>query len=226
MKKILEINQLKPYLDKYVPFVNVRKRLLESFDEFQWLCSDSQEGIVGLSWNGEIALLESSNNLELLKELVEYEAQKGHGKLIKRAFDEEKQLYIHFGFERIQHEDGYDFLEYPLANAWLGKQVKVQIDQPMGKFHPYLEDAIYQVPMGYVYEAETMEEPINAYVIGVGEMVDSFSGVVVAVIYHEYSDEATLVVGRIGEEVQQDKILKDIAFREQYFSSRIVWKSN
>ena len=92
MKKILEINQLKPYLDKYVPFVNVRKRLLESFDEFQWLSSDSQEGIVGLSWNGEIALLESSNNLELLKELVEYEAQKGHGKLIKRAFDEEKQL--------------------------------------------------------------------------------------------------------------------------------------
>ena len=80
--------------------------------------------------------------------------------------------------------------------------------------------------MGYVYEAETMEEPINAYVIGVGEMADSFSGVVVAVIYHEYSDEATLVVGRIGEEVQQDKILKDIAFREQYFSSRIVWKSN
>ena len=74
MKKILEINQLKPYLDKYVPFANVRKRLLESFDEFQWLSSDSQEGIVGLSWNGEIALLESSNNLELLKELVEYEA--------------------------------------------------------------------------------------------------------------------------------------------------------
>ncbi|QRG87082.1 hypothetical protein [Bulleidia sp. zg-1006] len=225
MKKILTVNELKPYLEEYISFEMVRNRLLENFDEFEWLSFDNQKGMAALSRNGEIVLLEGADKKSLLQALVDYEAKKGHGKLIKRALDDEKQFYIDFGFESVQDEDEYDFLEYPLANTWLGKQVTVQIDQPAGMVHPYLEDTIYRVPMGYIYDAQSMEEPIDAYVIGDKEDKDTFFGVVVAVIYHERSDVATLVVGRIGEVIQKEEILKDIAFREQYFSSRIVWKS-
>lgn len=225
MKRILSVEELITTLTTYFSYPQVRAQLLERFDEFEWLAPE-REGLVALSWNGEISILESEQyKQEVLKEVVDYSLKKGFGKLQKRALEEEKELYIQFGFEEVHQEEEYSVLEYLVANAWLGQLVHVEVDQVYGQIHPYLENQQLPINIGYVYDAEKMESPVDAYVVGIKEALSYFDGVVVAVIYHEGSEEAHLVVSRIGEQIQKESILKDLAFQEQYFSSRIVWYS-
>lgn len=64
------------------------------------------------------------------------------------------------------------------------KKVTVKIDRPRGTFHPEHKDLYYPINYGYIEDliAEDGEEQ-DAYVLGVNKPVETFSGVLIAIIH-------------------------------------------
>ena len=64
------------------------------------------------------------------------------------------------------------------------KKVTVKIDRPLGTFHPEHKDLYYPINYGYIEGliAEDGEEQ-DAYVLGVNKPVETFSGVLIAIIH-------------------------------------------
>ncbi len=223
MKIINSKSDLKIRLDEYISSKIIKDNILNRFNEWKWF-SAQDKGLVALNQKAEISFFKTSGNMhELWQEILAYGLKNNIGKFTIHVLEGEEKNYLELGFEEIKRNDHHVILEYLLANNWLGKCVHVEIDQPYGHFHPYLENVILPVNIGYVYHADNMLNPINAYVVGVDEALSMFDGVVVAVIYHEDSDEPHLVVTQLGRSIDKKKILKKLSFQEQYFKARIVW---
>ena len=83
-----------------------------------------------------------------------------------------------------------------LLRFWLGRQVAVLIDRPLGSRHPRHPDLAYPVAYGYVPNTEAGDrEALDAYVLGVTVAISSF----------------------IGEEIADA-----VRFQEQYFDTEIL----
>lgn len=62
------------------------------------------------------------------------------------------------------------------ATEFLGKIVKVKIDRPLNSKHPK-HGFVYEVNYGFVPDTKAPDgEEIDAYVLGVNEPIDEFSG--------------------------------------------------
>ena len=106
--------------------------------------------------------------------------------------------------------------------SWLGKEVKVKIDRPLGSKHPDSRfDLVYPVNYGFIPQTycESDNEEIDAYVLGPKEPLKEFSGVVMAVI-QRLDDELKLVVTD-GRDYTVEEIKKLTDFQEKYFKSEI-----
>jgi inorganic pyrophosphatase len=107
----------------------------------------------------------------------------------------------------------------------LGKTVTVVIDRPMGTYHPKHKDIFYPVNYGYIPEIIAGDgEEQDAYVLGVEEPLQEFTGVVTAII-HRYDDvEEKWVVAPEGVTFSKEEIAEQVKFQEQYFRSEIRTK--
>jgi inorganic pyrophosphatase len=102
----------------------------------------------------------------------------------------------------------------------LGKSVTVTIDRPLGTFHPRKKTIFYTVNYGYVegiIAGDGAEQ--DAYVIGVDRPVETFIGVVVAVIHRLDDVEDKWVVAPEDVILIEDEIKKAVHFVEQFFKS-------
>lgn len=64
------------------------------------------------------------------------------------------------------------------------KKVIVKIDRPLGTFHPEHKDLYYPINYGYIEGLIAKDgEEQDAYVLGVNKPVESFSGVLIAIIH-------------------------------------------
>jgi len=109
-----------------------------------------------------------------------------------------------------------------LAQRWLGRRVTVSIDRPLGSCHPKW-GFVYPVNYGYLPGAIAPDgEELDAYVLGVEEPLEAFTGRCIAVIHRLDDDDDKLVV--VPEEVAlpDDEIYAQTRFQEQFFESRIV----
>jgi inorganic pyrophosphatase len=80
-----------------------------------------------------------------------------------------------------------------LARRFLGKSVTVVIDRPLGSRHPR-RGFLYEVNYGYVPGTRAPDgEALDAYVLGVGEPLERFAGVCLAVIHRRDDDDDKLV---------------------------------
>lgn len=104
---------------------------------------------------------------------------------------------------------------------WLGLQVQVIMDRPMGSQHPQY-GFVYPVNYGHLQDFLGGDgEEQDAYVLGVDQALIAFEGIVAAVILREDDQEDKLVVTPPDVLLTREEIATAVAFQEQYFKSRV-----
>ena len=94
------------------------------------------------------------------------------------------------------------------------------IDRPLGSVHPRHPDICYPVNYGFLPGTISGDgAPIDAYVLGVDTPVETYQGVVIAVVAREDDVEDKLVVAPLGTTFSRDEIAQAVAFQEQFFRS-------
>ena len=106
--------------------------------------------------------------------------------------------------------------------SYIGKKVNVKIDRPIGyKKEKY--EMIYPVNYGFIPDTVSGDgEELDAYVLGVFRPIESFEGVVIAIIHRTNDDDDKLVVVPDGKLYSDEQIRALTEFQEQYFESIII----
>ena len=113
-------------------------------------------------------------------------------------------------------------MEKENAKDYLNKQVSVKIDRPLGSKHPK-HDFIYPVNYGFIPNTISGDgEELDAYVLGVNNPLENFTGEVIAIIHRTNDDDDKLIVVPKGINYTDDEIRKLTYFQEQYFESIII----
>ena len=104
----------------------------------------------------------------------------------------------------------------------LNKFVTVTVDRPLGSVHPKHPDLYYPVNYGYINGVMAPDgEEQDAYILGVSEPVEEFTGRVIAII-HRYDDiEEKWVVAPESMRISADEIMQQVSFQEQFFQSEV-----
>ena len=119
-----------------------------------------------------------------------------------------RKLYKKFGFEEgeLIEEFGY-----------------VTVDRPLGSYHPKYKDMYYPVNYGYIEGIMAPDgEEQDAYILGVNEPVDKFTGKIIAIVHRKDDVEEKWVVVPDGMMFSKGEIRQQIYFQEQYYDSEIV----
>lgn len=115
-----------------------------------------------------------------------------------------------------------DELEFVKVSIVIGNIVKVIVDRPLGTYHPKHKNIYYSVNYGHIQGIIAPDgEEQDAYILGVSEPVEEFTGKVIAII-HKFDDvEEKWVVAPEEISFTRDEIMRQVAFQEQYFQTEI-----
>lgn len=104
----------------------------------------------------------------------------------------------------------------------IGREVRVTMDRPLGSRHPEYPDLIYELNYGFVEGILAADgEWQDAYVLGVQEPLDSFTGQVVAVIHRRDDVETKWVVCPRETRFSEQEIKQQTNFQEKYYETWI-----
>ena len=104
----------------------------------------------------------------------------------------------------------------------IGTIVTVKVDRPLGSRHPVHRDMVYTVNYGYIPGILAGDgEMQDAYILGVAEPVDTFTGEVIAIIHRKNDVEDKWIVAPFGVHFSKEEIIKETHFQEQYFESEV-----
>jgi len=107
------------------------------------------------------------------------------------------------------------------ANHFLGQTVTLTIDRPLGSRHPQW-GFIYPLNYGYVPGTLAPDgEAIDAYVLGVFEPLQTFTGQCIALIHRLNDDDDKLIVVPPGKQYTPDQIAALTEFQERFFQIEI-----
>lgn len=113
------------------------------------------------------------------------------------------------------HKEADDYIE----NL---KIITVTIDRPLGSFHPEHKDLFYTVNYGYIDGIIAADgEEQDAYILGVDEPVETFTGELIAIIHRLNDVEDKWVVAPKGMKFTAAEIEKQVNFQEKYFEYEI-----
>ena len=108
------------------------------------------------------------------------------------------------------------------AKDFLGKEVSVEIDRPLGTRHPK-HGFMYMLDYGFIPNTISGDgEELDAYLVGEFEPVEKSSGKVIAIIHRINDDDDKLIVSKEGNEYSDDAIRALTEFQEKYFESVII----
>lgn len=110
-----------------------------------------------------------------------------------------------------------------LAKPYLGKEIEVIIDRPIGSRHPK-HSFVYEANYGYIPDTKAPDgEELDAYVLGIENPIESFKGKCIAIIHRMNDDDDKLVVvSKSSEDMSDEEIRKATHFQEQFFRSEII----
>ena len=112
------------------------------------------------------------------------------------------------------------------ATKYIGKTVTVEIDRPLGSKHPKY-NFIYPINYGEIPNTLAPDgEAIDAYILGISEPKDEFTGTCIAVIHRTNDNDDKLIVVLEDKTYTDEQIIEMTAFQEQYFKSTILRKKN
>lgn len=105
---------------------------------------------------------------------------------------------------------------------YIGKIVNVKMDRPMGSKHPKW-DFIYPVNYGYIPNTISGDgEELDAYVLGVFEPREEYTGKCIAVIHRLNDDDDKLIVVPEDKKYNKEQIEALTEFQERFFESEIL----
>ena len=105
---------------------------------------------------------------------------------------------------------------------FLNKTIDIKVDRPLGSKHPK-HGFIYPVNYGYVPNTISGDgEELDAYILGVYEPLESFTGKCIAIIHRTNDNDDKLVVVPENKSFSNDEIRVLTDFQEQYFESIII----
>ena len=108
------------------------------------------------------------------------------------------------------------------AKEYLGKEVKVVIDRPLGTRHPK-HGFMYMINYGFIPNTISGDgEELDAYLLGEFEPVEESTGTVIAVIHRTNDDDDKLVVSKNRVDYSDDAIRALSEFQERFFESEII----
>lgn len=109
-----------------------------------------------------------------------------------------------------------------LARQFLGKEVEVTFDRPMGSKHPKFGFE-YRENYGYIEGVKAPDgEDLDAFFIGAGKPLEKAIGVCIAIAHRKDDDDDKLIVVAPGVEMTDKEIMEAIWFQEQYFDTEII----
>jgi len=107
-----------------------------------------------------------------------------------------------------------------IAKEYLGKEVEVVIDRPMGSKHPK-HSFIYEVHYGHLQGIKAPDgEDLDAYYIGENRLLEKGVGRCIAIIHRKDDDDDKLVVSALA--LTDEEIEKLVGFQEKYFYHIII----
>lgn len=107
------------------------------------------------------------------------------------------------------------------AKDFLGKEVSIEIDRPLGTRHPK-HGFMYMLNYGFIPNTISGDgEELDAYLVGEFEPVEKSDGKVIAII-HRINDDDKLIVSKEGKEYSDDAIRTLTEFQEKFFESVII----
>ncbi|MEI8096911.1 MAG: inorganic diphosphatase [Candidatus Moraniibacteriota bacterium] len=111
------------------------------------------------------------------------------------------------------------------ATKFIGRAVEVQIDRPLGSKHPK-HGFVYEMNYGFVPNTLAPDgEEIDAYILGINEPAEKYTGKCIAVIHRINDDDDKLVVIPDSmDDISDEDIKRFTNFQEQFFTSEIVRK--
>ncbi len=108
-------------------------------------------------------------------------------------------------------------------NRYLEKHITVTVDRPIGSRHPNHPDMIYPVNYGYIPgDIAPDGEEQDVYILGVQKPIESFEGIVIAVIHRKNDIEDKLVTAPVGMSFTKNEITAAVEFTEKYFDSEVI----
>jgi inorganic pyrophosphatase len=121
--------------------------------------------------------------------------------------------------------------KYSEAKYYLGKEVEVIIDRPLGSKHPK-HDFLYEANYGYIPDTKSPDgEELDAYYLGVdkrslaseaGKPLKRAKGICIAIIHRTNDNDDKLVVVPKGIKLSNKDIEKQIEFQEKWFKYEII----
>ena len=110
------------------------------------------------------------------------------------------------------------------TSNYLGQTVSVVMDRPLGSKHPK-HGFIYPVNYGYIPNTISGDgEELDAYVLGVQEPINKFTGKCIAIILRTDDNDDKLIVVPEGIDLSNEEIEKEVAFQEKWFHHIIIRK--
>ena len=104
----------------------------------------------------------------------------------------------------------------------IGQSVTVIVDRPLGSRHPDYPDLVYPVNYGFIPGILAGDgEEQDAYLLGVEEPVEEFTGRLAAVIHRLDDVEDKWVVTPLNLRLSEEEIRERTWFQERYFKSEI-----
>lgn len=105
----------------------------------------------------------------------------------------------------------------------IGQKVCVVVDRPMGSFHPRVPTLYYPINYGYIPGVIGGDgHAQDAYLLGLDAVVETFEGVVIAVIRRLDDVEDKWVVAPEGMLFTREGIAQATDFVERFFQVEIV----
>ena len=113
---------------------------------------------------------------------------------------------------------------FKLAKTFLGKNVEVIMDRPLGSKHPK-HGFVYEANYGYLENVIAPDgEELDAYYLGVSSSLKKATGKVIAIVHRADNDDDKLVVVPEGITLSDEEISKQVNFQEQWFKSSVIRK--
>lgn len=164
----------------------------------------------------------------LVQALKDEAKKRGVQRITVNALPKAAAFYASLGFEKAAEEQNaggmkFQLMEYLCGKEALGRKVTVTVDHPYGSLHPLLADVIFPCNYGYVLDdVQGNGDFQNAYVYGVHEPLESFTGYVIAVIYHRDEMETRWVVAS-GLQYDRSDVINTVGEIEQEYDTRFEW---
>jgi len=109
------------------------------------------------------------------------------------------------------------------SKEFLGKEVYVVMDRPLGSKHPKYG---YVYPVNYGYIPNTISgdgKERDVYVLGEFKPLENFTGIVKAILHRTNDNDDKLIVMSKEKNYTEAQIRALLEFQERYFESEIIF---